>query len=127
MDDVPVLFEVLGESLADFGGFHPLNIREAFGALRLASLYWPFASLYAVGEGVLFGRTLAWSACEDTLTSLYSLVTAPATKAAFRTNYVGVAKLRSARSRARSRPRQADQVGLIDFEEGATTPTSGKR
>src|SRR5216117_4111890 len=49
-----VRFEVLGESLADFGGFHSLNIREPFGALGPASLY-------AVGEDVLFGRTLAWS------------------------------------------------------------------
>src|SRR5437868_970988 len=47
-----VLFEVLGKSLTDLGGFHSLNIRGLVGALA-------FASVYAVGEGVLSGRTLA--------------------------------------------------------------------
>src|SRR5437868_15513285 len=49
-----VLFEVLGKSLTDLGGFHSLNIRGLVGALA-------FASVYAVGEGVLSGRTLVWS------------------------------------------------------------------
>src|SRR5205085_2034224 len=47
VDDVPVLFEVLGESLADFGGVHGRKYTRAVAV----------TSLYVVGEDVVGGSS----------------------------------------------------------------------